>query len=216
MKESIPVEVRHCRNYKVLLPEEKRFCDLILRNEASSYAEAIVKAGIMEGDLRDSSFNKRAKSKATRLMGSRRCSEYIRANKKTAVIYTPNDLEILSTHMFEIAMGRATMTVNRIVDGQLVEVEEKPSFKDQIAAATWVKARTKEMIDGARLKRADLKSDEVIDAKAKAFLDKWKTRDIETKGPDDYKSGKRLNVAKAISDAEYEEALDADQSEYRL
>lgn len=216
MIESTPVEIRHCRNYKVMLPEEKEFCDLILRNEVGSYAEAVVRAGIMEGDLKDSRFNKQAKSKATRLLNSRRCSEYIRANRKTAVIYTPNDLEVLSTHMFEIAMGRATMTVKKVIDGELIEVEEKPSFKDQIAAATWVKSRTKEMIEGARFKKADLKSDEVIDAKAKAFLDKWKTRDIEAKGPDDYKSGKRTLIAKAISDAEYEEALDADQSEYRL
>lgn len=215
MANKIPVRVQKSKNRKVISKEEEAFCNHILGGKLT-YAEAVVEAGILEGDLSDDKFKTKAKKKAQQLMRTTRCEDYIRANKKTAVVYTPNDLDKLNTHMFEIAMGRATMTVDKVVDGELVTVEERPSFKDQIAAATWVKAMTKDMMSSARFKKAELKADEIIDAKAKAFLDKWKTRDVETKGPADYRNGKRAIVENLIDDADYEEALDADQSEYRL
>lgn len=203
------------KDWSKCTPEEERFCDLVLKGV--QYSEAVYESGIMDRDVP----NKKAASKGYNLSNTKRCTEYMRAHSKKAVIYTPNDFDVLATHMYEIGMGRATRTYKKKnSDGEVEEIEETPSFRDQTAAATWVLAYMKFTAQKVVGKQTDLNSDEIIDAKAKAFLSKWKTRDIE--GPHERGvSGKRRsnlleNIGDDVDDADYEEALDADQSEYRI
>lgn len=214
------VVFRKSKSWAECTPEEEKFCDNIL--SGMSYAESVYEAGLMG---RDKPRNL-AQGKANRLIQSRRCSEYIRAHKKTAVVYTPNDFDVLATHMYEIGMGRATRVVKKQTEEGIVEVEETPSFRDQTAAATWILAYMKlsaqKVLNNG--KKTDLKSDEIIDAKAQAFLSKWKTRDIDAGSVEINHTGKQkrnelikiLNEGDDTEDAEYEEALNDDQSDYRI
>lgn len=212
------VVYKKCKSWAVCTPEEEKFCDYIL--SGMSYAESVYEAGLMSRDTSRST----AQSKANRLLQTKRCAEYIRAHKKTAVVYTPNDFDVLATHMYEIGMGRATRVVKKQTEEGIIEVEETPSFRDQTAAATWVLAYMKlsaqKVLNNG--KKTDLKSDEIIDAKAQAFLSKWKTRDIDMGSVEESRKNKqeRKELVKILGDdtedAEYEEALNDDQSDYRI
>lgn len=156
--------------------EERRFCDLIL--EGYSNINAIFESGIGDRDRSgDKEYRKKMGIKAKALMNTRRVRDYLYANRKCAVVFTPTDMEKVATRMMDICMGNATMETEKVVDGEVVKIEERPTFKDQIGAANFLMKYT-EMLKSTKRLEMTVKAEDV-DKDALDFVNRYKTRPIE-------------------------------------
>lgn len=165
------VETRTCRGVKPLSEEEKEFLDLVLAG--CTQTDAIFEAGIFPKDKSsDKKTRDKASNKARTIINSERGMRYMMAHRKTAIVYTPNDLPALATHMYEIAMGRATIPMST----EEGTIEMPPSFKDQISAATWIRAYTKDLKDEKKFIK-DKKN--MVYERAIEFTSRFKTRPVD-------------------------------------
>lgn len=192
MVETRIVELRNAGGKKKeLSPEEKSFFDLVL--DGMSQVDAMFESGLFPKELsEDPKARKDASQKANYLLNTKRGSLYVMQNRKTAVIYTENDLPALMTHIYDIAMGNATTTM--IIDGK--EVTVSPSFRDQVSAATLFKSYAKDL--KSEVRNIPLKSKKkAVDAIAIEFASKYQTRDVD----DGFKGGRVTSPARINNDA---------------
>ena len=97
-------------------------------------------------------------------------------------LFVDKDMDIIRVHMFEIAMGTAKKKSVKVTkDGDTVEIEETPGFRDQIAAAAWLSSdvRERKQTLQAPVQELIVGDIEEIDQKTSAFLEKYSYRDTE-------------------------------------
>ena len=104
---------------KELSDDERIFCDYLIGG--CSTVDAARKAGLFQ-DVPEEKFASKARS----LRGSDRVRDYLQSNSNTVRLITERDLELVRAHMFDIA--------------RIEQVEDTPSFRDQIAAASFLRA----------------------------------------------------------------------------
>lgn len=170
------VESMRAKSGKTELNEtEKAFLDLILSGMTN--VDAALESGLVEGDEDDKEVRIKASKTASNLINTRRAQRYISFNRQTAVVYTEQDLPALATRIYDIAMGNAEgdYVTN---DGSVIKV--KPSFKDQIAAANWIRAYTNDL--KKEVKPTSKAKNKAIDAIAIEFASKYDTRKVDDFG----------------------------------
>lgn len=161
-----------------LTKEELRFCELVL--DGVPYHRAVSESGLMPADTPKSKLN----YKASYLMKTVRVQRYLGEHRKTIRVLVEKDYDILRTHMYEIAMGTASRTSERMnKDGEVVTVTESPSFRDQIAAAAWLRQDLNDRKEQAFTSQKDIVITDVkeIDQKASEFVAKYSYRPIDTR-----------------------------------
>lgn len=194
MMDTMLVEIRgQGRNVKELTKEEKSFLDCVL--DGMGMTDAMFASGLFPKEKEDDKATReKASQKANYLINTKRASIYIAKNRKTAVIYTENDLPGLMTHIYEIAMGNATTEVVT-VKGEVVTVH--PSFKDQISAASLIRNYTNDLKKDAKFSPVKKDKKKAVDAVALEFVSKYKTRKVD----DGFMKGKVTDRNRINNDA---------------
>lgn len=118
---------------KELSDDERIFCDYLIGG--CSTVDAARKAGLFQ-DVPEEKFASKARS----LRGSERVRDYLQSNGNTVRLITERDLELVRAHMFDIALGKAKALRNVVTKDGIEQVEDTPSFRDQIAAASFLRA----------------------------------------------------------------------------
>lgn len=161
---------------KPLTEQEEKYCDLVI--SGMTQIEAIVEAGI----LPPGTPKEKLKSKTKALNGTNRIRRYMSENSKVIRIMTTRDYDIMRTHMYEIAIGTAIRKAKKITkDGEVVEYEESPSFRDQVSAAGWLTADLKlrnEKTANTPAQEIILRDIDEIEKKANALVEKYSFRRI--------------------------------------
>ena len=177
--------------------QEKVFCEAILGG--STRMAAVLEAGYFPNeDAKDPRVQNRIKVKASNLLKKKCIVHYLQQNKKKVYITDDCDVRGLKRHIYEIAMGNATTTAAVKGENGPEMVEVKPSFKDQVSAASVFlkmnEADRKYKRDGVQLVSEEQSM--VQETKIKNLLSKYQTVDIlKTKVLDE----------RGIDDADYEE-----------
>ena len=165
---------------KPLTDQEEKFCELVINGMKQT--DALISSGIMPAD---SEF-KVLKNKAGSLMATARVRRYMIENAKVIKVMTSRDYDIVRTHMYEIAMGTAVRKCKKLdKEGNVVEYEDSPSFRDQISAAGWLSADLKmrnEKEGRTPAQEIILKDIDEIEQKANALVDKYSYRRIVQDG----------------------------------
>lgn len=160
---------------KPLTEEEQKVCDYVL--DGMTYYDAAMKAGIY------AEYDKPIiQDKVCKLLKTKRARKYLAENSKTVKLFVDKDMDIIRVHMFEIAMGTAKKKSVKVTkDGDTVEIEETPGFRDQIAAAAWLSSdvRERKQTLQAPVQELIVGDIEEIDQKTSAFLEKYSYRDTE-------------------------------------
>ena len=186
---------------KPLSNEEERFCDMIL--DGVPYWKAVLDSGVMPGVTDKTKLT----DKGHNLMKTVRCRKYITEHQKTVRLLVEKDYDVLRVHMYEIAMGTAIRESEKITkDGEVVKITESPAFRDQIAAAAWIRQDLNDRKEEAlRSPGEDIIVSDIneIDEKTNAFLAKYSFRPIETR------SGSRLKAIEEAIDVKPDMVIDA-------
>lgn len=119
--------------YKILTESEQRFLDMII--DGRNRYEAAVESGMLSKDLPKNKIQDRCRN----FLQTLRAKKYLAENAKTVRLMTEREYDIVRTHMYEIAMGTAVRkTVKLDKEGCEHNIEESPSFRDQVSAANWL------------------------------------------------------------------------------
>lgn len=162
---------------KDLSDQEKEFLDLIL--DGWHKTSASLKVFFPDSDWEDANVKMKARRKYNTLLDTKRAVQYLALNRNRATIFVPTDMDKVATHISDICFGNAIRKINKVSkNGEVIEIEETPSFSDQIAAAIFLKNYTEYKQKAPIVAQFEERKDE-IDEKAKKFADMWKTRRIE-------------------------------------
>lgn len=156
--------------------QEKVFCDHILNGGLQ--CDAVFKAGYYPIDLlNDKAYRKKATHKAAELLKKYSVSVYMNKNKNRTVMSASIDRRALLYHVYDIAMGSVTKT--SYLDGE--EIQEPPSFSDQIAAAKLFFAEEQKQMKDASIGFTPAEStSSVISVEAKRLLSKYQLKEVVT------------------------------------
>ena len=161
---------------KSMTETEQRFCDLIL--DGRTHYEAGIESGYISKD----DDRQKALNKCSNFVRTKKARRYLSDNARTVKLITEKDYDVVRTHMYEIAMGlavRKSMKVDN--EGNEHEIEEGPSFRDQIAAAGWLSSDLKErrnQLERTPAQEIIINDMEEIEKKASALVGKYSYRPI--------------------------------------
>lgn len=209
---------------KPMSQKEQDLCDLVL--DGVSYYEAAERTGlfIAEGMTR-----KAIQNKVSAFLHSKRARKYITENGRTVRMFADKDMDIVRMHMYEIALGTARRKMKKVTkDGEVVEYEDTPGFRDQIAAAAWLSSDVRERKSQSYSKTQEIIVNDIeeIDEKTSAFLEKYSYRDIDNRSPAKLKQIENIidaepvieiaNEKETISSEEIDRALSEELSGYTV
>ena len=170
------------KSIKDLTFEEKAFCEYII--DGLTAPQAAEKAGLYK-DVPEDKFADRAYY----LSQTSRVKKYIQENGRVVKLYDDRDMDLVRTKMLEIALGKAVRTKKVVTkDGAVIDVEENPSFRDQIAAAAFLRNDFNDRKNEVSTNKSDavLAHFEDIDNKNKKFLDQYTYRPMEKNKQDPF------------------------------
>lgn len=158
--------------------QEKKFCDYLL--SGGLQADAVFQAGYYPMDyFNDKAWRRKASNKAADLLKKKAIVIYMNKNKKRVIISETCNTAVLLHHMYEIAMGTATMRVQN-EDGEYINMP--PSFKDQVSAAKLFfseeEKRQRSQVSGLRPVGGNGVS--VIATETKKLLDRFNLKEVVT------------------------------------